>query len=194
MYAWTLCTEQDVRDIQTIPDTIPESWSTRVEGLIRQHTGLNRLGLAVVTFEDTRSGDDSTLMRIKKSPISTLNSLTISDYSVASTNIYVGEYFVQLKNGLTFTRGVRNVVINYDAGGGDVTEDITMAAAQMIVAISNYYGRQGADASLKWSTMMEDGRDHTRGGEAGPSKRMGLSAHLESIMLTTIKTHRIKIG
>jgi hypothetical protein len=192
MTAWELCTEQDVRDIQTIPVTIPETWSEMVEGMIRQHTGLNKLAITEATYTDTKSGDNSTFMRLKNSPITSVTSVTIDGVSVSLSDVYVGEYFIQLETGV-FTYGTRNVVIVYTAGGGTVTPDIRMAAAEMIVAIANYYGRAGADQSIKWATM-QDGNATKRGGEDSSTTQLGLPSHLRGIMRATIANNRIKIG
>lgn len=190
MTAWTLCSEQDVRDLQTMPATIPETWSEMVEGMIRQYTGLTMLGLDTDTFTQYLSGDNSTIIRLKKSPIIAVSSLTIDSVAVASADMYVGSYFVQLLNGSVFTYGTRNVIVTYTAGGGDISTDIRMSAAQMVVAVNNFYGRGGSDASIKWSTMT----DGERGGEDSATKNLGLSGHLESIMKATIKNKRIKIA
>jgi len=192
--AWTLCTEQDVRDIQTMPTTIPDSWSDMVEGLIRSFTGFSDLGNTSAEYTDCKSGDGTALLRTRHSPIIAVSSVTIDGAAVDADNLYVGEYFIELKNGLTFTRGIRNVEITYTAGEGTVPEDIRLAAATMIVAINNYDARGGADASLKFSTMVDDGRDHTRGGEASPVDRMGLVSHLKGIMRTTIYKRQLRIG
>lgn len=190
MTAWTLCSEQDVRDLQTMPATIPETWSEMVEGMIREHTGLTMLGLTEDTFTQYISGDNSNIIRVKKSPIVSVTSLTIDGVSVDSANMYIGSYSIQLLNGLVFTYGTRNVIVTYTAGSGSITTDIRMAAAQMIVAVNNYYGRGGSDASMKWSTMT----DGERGGEDSATKNLGLAGHLESIMKATIKNKRMKIA
>lgn len=190
MTAWTLCSEQDVRDLQTMPSTIPETWSEMVEGKIRTYTGLTMLGLTEDTFTQYLSGDNTSIIRLKKSPITAVTSLTIDGIAVASTDMYVGEYTVQLLGGSVFTYGTRNVIAVYTAGGGTVTPDIRMAAAQMVVAVNNFYGRGGVDASMKWSTMT----DGERGGEESASKKLGLSSHLEGIMKETITNKRIKIA
>lgn len=187
--AWDLCSEQDVRDIQTVPTTIPETWSEMVEGMIREHTGLTRLGLTEETYTDYISGDNTTLVRLRKRPVTGITSITIDGVSVDTSNILFGDYYVQLLSG-TFTYGVRNVVVTYTAGGGTVTSDIRMAAATMVVAVANFYGRAGSDQSIKWSSMT----DGERGGESSPSARLGLADHLNSIMRSMIKNRSIKIA
>ena len=186
--AWTLCTEQDARDIQTLPEIIPESWSDFVEGMIREHIGQTRLGLPTSSFTEYISGDNTTLIRLKNAPIIAVSSLTVTGVAVASADMYVGSYYVQLLEG-SFTLGTRNVIISYTAGGGTVSADVQLAAAMMVVAMNNYYGRYGADASLKWATP-EDGQ---RAGEATDGK-LGLAGHLRSIMQATILDRKIKIA
>lgn len=186
MTAWTLCTEQDVRDIQTMPSTIPESWSEMVEGMIREHTGLTKLGLTSEEFTEYRSGDNSTFLRLKNSPVQSVSSLTIDGVAVSSTDYVVGTYYVQLLSGV-FSYGVRNVVITYSAGDGEVDPDIRLAASMMLVAVNNYFGRGGADASIKWTTLSGS----EKGGE---QSKLGLADHLNGIMKATIRQKRIKIG
>ena len=192
--AWTFCTEQDVRDIQVMPATIPDSWSDDSEGLIREYTGYNNLGLTSTEYTEVKSGDGATLLRMRHSPIIAVTAVSVNDVAVDLANVYVGEYFIELKNGLSFTHGVRNVSVTYTAGEGEITTDIKTACIMMIVAYNNYYSRGGADASLKFSTMLDDGRDHTRGGESSPVDRMGFASHLEGIMRTIIKKRKLKIG
>jgi len=162
-----------------------------VEGMIREFIGRPQLGLTTTSFTETKSGDGSTWMRLKHTPIVAVSQILVSDVAVDADNIYVGEYYVQLKNNLSFTRGVRNVDITYTAGSGDVTADIRLAAATMIVAINNFYGRQGSDSSLKWSTMT-DSKD--KGGEPSPDKNLGLASHLDGIMKSMIKKKTLKIA
>lgn len=189
--AWELCTEQDVRDIQTMPSTIPETWSEMVEGMVRQHTGLNKLGVTSASYTDTKSGDNSTFMRLRNSPLIAVASVTIDGVAVSSDYIYAGEYFIQLTEGKVFTYGTRNVVVVYTAGEGTITPDVRLASAQMVAAVANYYGRAGADQSIKWST----GTDPTeRGGEDSSTTKLGLSSHLRGIMTATIFNKKIKIG
>jgi hypothetical protein len=164
-----------------------------VEGMIREYVGQSRLALPSSEFTDYISGDNTTLLRLRNSPVIAVSSVVVSSTAITSANLYTGAYYIQLLEG-TFTKGVRNVVVTYTAGGGTVTPDVRMAAAMMIVAVNNYYGRGGSDASLKWSTMMDDGRDHQRGGEDSPVKRMGLAAHLRGIMSTVINQKRFRIA
>ena len=186
--AWTLCTEQDARDIQTLPEIIPDSWSDFVEGMIREHIGQTQLGLPTTSFTEYISGDNTTLIRLKNAPIIAVSSLTVTGVAVASADMYVGSYYVQLLEG-SFTLGTRNVIISYTAGGGTVSADVQLSAAMMIVAMSNYYGRYGADTSIKWATS-----DGQRAGEETGNEKLGLSGHLRAIMRSTILDRKIKIA
>lgn len=189
--AWEICTEQDVRDIQTVPEIVPETWSTMVEGLVRNYTGYNKLGVAVAEYTDTKSGDNSSFMRLRNAPVDSITSVTIDSVSVGSDYIYTGEYFVQLTDGKVFTYGTRNVVVVYQAGSLIVPDDIRMAAATMIVAVANFYGRGGADQSIKWST---GDSQNAQTGEDSPSSKLGLASHLQGIMRTMITSRKVKIG
>lgn len=195
MSAWTFCSKQDVTDINTVAEaSLLDSWSESAEGMIREHLGQSHFGLSEETFVEYRNGDGSYRMRLRHAPVASVASVVVDGVVIGASDYYVGFNFIELLDGLLFTSGVRNVVITYNAGGGEITPDVRLCAATMLVAFYNYYGRSGADASLKWSTMMDDGRDHTRAGEAGPGKRVGFLGHLNTIMQATLRARRIKIA
>ena len=174
--AWTLCSKEDVLNIQPIPKSeLEDSWSEVVEALIRQHLGTPYLGSTQEITGEKHNGDGTQYMRVKSPPISAVSAIRINGASLLATDFVVHNNYIQLVYE-TFPRGNLNVEIDYTSGSTNIDPVTKLAASSMIVTIFNYKKRFGADASIKWSNPDKEK------GESTPNQDLGLTEHLTSIM------------
>lgn len=186
--AWTLCSKEDVIDFHPVTATeLKDSWSVLVEGLIREHINWLRLGLSelVVTAEEL-SGNGTAYLYPKQRPLVSVQSLVVNGRALDSAAYAVFPGYVQLRGEHVFPQGNLNVVISYTAGPGTVPDEVRLAAVSMIIAALNYKKRQGADASLRWSSA------ETKAGEENPNTQIGFSSHLVQIMKRILKRNRVR--
>ncbi len=205
--AWTLCKRDDVRSIHPISEAeLQDLWGDAVEAMIRRHLGEPYLGLSQ-SLTELYSGDGSTVLMVKYPPISSVTSLIIDDFEMPTGSYIFTESTVQLLGplepadgmaysdyGPSFTDGSLNVELTYLSGRGLNTDGIIddpiirLTAASMIVAIAQYKGRAGADASIKWGAA--DQKD----GEPSPVLNAGLTSHLNTIMKRMLRRTHVRIS
>ena len=192
--AWTLCKKDDVRSIHPISETdLQDLWSEAVEALIRRHLGEPYLGVSQALSE-LYSGDGSSVILLKHPPVIAVSLVTISDWIVPAEYYIVTPTSIQLLDELTFDDGNLNVSVDYTSGGGLTTDGIIddpiirLTAASMVVAIAQYKGRAGADASIKWGSA--DQKD----GEPSPTFNAGLTSHLNTIMKRMLRRSHLRIS
>lgn len=182
---WTLCEKTDVVAITPILEaSLKDEWSEMVEDLIRQHMRLPNLGLSVVITNEYHNGDGSKILKVKAPPIVSVQAVKIEGSAMASGDYVVFGNFIKLRYS-SFPVGDLNVTINYTSGSTSVPGQVRLCAASMIVAINNYYGRGGADASLKWADPEK------KAGEDDPNSKVGLTSHLDRIMKRTLRRGRV---
>ncbi len=192
--SWTLCSKADIISIHPISETaLPDLWSDAVEQMIREHLSQPNLGASQFNVDELYSGDGTPVLSIRHLPIISVTSLSIDDVDVPPADYVVNKTTVQLLGDFAFTEGNQNVSISYVSGGG-VDENglitdpiIRLTAAAMIVAIANYKGRAGADASLKWGSAEQ------KEGNPTPTFDVGLTSHLHKIMKNMLRRSRLRI-
>jgi hypothetical protein len=113
--------------------------------------------------------------------------LRVDGLSLTASDYVVFDNFVQLKVE-TFPVGSVNVEIDYTSGVEEVDQVVRLTAVAMIIAIINYEGRKGADASLKW------GQAENKVGETSPNMNVGLTSHLTTIMKRMLRRDRLLMG
>jgi len=186
--AWTLCSKQDVAVLHHIEVTsLQDAWSEMVEGLISEYMGSPAI-VQDTTYTETFDGDGKDIITVRRPPIKTVTSVSFSGTSISSGDYEVGDTIIKLLYYGT-PAGSRNVEVVYVSGySDDVPASVRLAAAAMIAAISNHYGRFGADTSLKWADVQDTRTSNT------PTKAGGLITHLESIMKSIIRRNKIRVG
>ena len=125
--------------------------------MIRRHLGNPNLGTTKVVNNEAYSGDDSMIRRLKQPPVLSVESLRINGVPVQLDEYMVISNGIQLKYQV-FSEGTLNVLVSYtsgtyldpDTGLSNIDPVVRLCAAAMIVAILQYRGRAGADASIKW--------------------------------------------
>jgi hypothetical protein len=186
--AWTLASKQDVIDLHPIPEShLKDIWSETVEALIRQHKSNSNLGAPVEITSEVHSGDGSRVLFVRKPPMTAVQDLRVDGLSLTASDYVVFDNFVQLKVE-TFPVGSVNVEIDYTSGVEEVDQVVRLTAVAMIIAIINYEGRKGADASLKW------GQAENKVGETSPNMNVGLTSHLTTIMKRMLRRDRLLMG
>jgi hypothetical protein len=186
--AWTFCTKDEVSVLHPISETVlKDEWSDYVEGLIREYLEEPYLGLSQAVENEYHDGDGTVLLRVKKPPIISVESILINDVSLLTSDYVVFESYVQLK-AQVFPEGNLNVVISYTSGSTTVSFSVQLTAIAMIVAIANYWGRGGADTSLKWSSGDQ------KAGEESANKQIGLASHLMGIMKKMLRRPYIRFS
>lgn len=185
---WSLATKQDVVDLVPGCETeLKDSWSEMVEALIRQYMGEDILGDVETITDEEHSGDGTSILVPRKQPIVSVTSLSVAGAALTAADYAVFGNYIQLRNGMVFTRGVLNVKLTYVAGDMDVDPTVRLCATAMLVAMLNYKRRGGADGSVKW------GATETRAGEETPNQNIGLTSHLDRIMKRTLRRRRARI-
>lgn len=185
--AWTLCTKQDVINIQPCrEEELLEQWSDMVEAMIRAYKGTPYLGATQAITDEFHSGSGNTVLKVRCPPIQSVSSLTVNEIALDADEYVVFPTYVQLRYD-TFLSGILNIKVSYVSGSTTVDPTVNLAAAAMIIAILNYYRRMGADSSLKWG----DPRD--KQGEEGPNLNIGLTSHLQAIMKRTIRKTKARM-
>lgn len=174
--AWTLCTKEDIANLHPIPAaSLKDDWSSLVEALIREHMETPYLGLLEAVVDEYHDGDGTVFLRVKNPPIYSVESVRINNVLLLSSDYVVFGSYIQLKSQI-FPKGNLNVVISYTSGSTQVSYSVKLAAVSMVVALANYWGRAGADASLKWSSGDQ------KAGEESANRNLGLTSHLKGIM------------
>jgi len=107
----------------------------------------------VQQYSERRSGNNSDLMMMRNIPIQTVNQVVIDGVSIPRETTYgagaapgPGFYFDDLMVGLvgyTFTRGRRNVLIDYTAGFLTVPAAIEQACIDLVVRKMKMRHREG---------------------------------------------------
>jgi len=184
---WTLCTKDDIMAFHPIPVAeIRDEWSDMVEGLIREHLGQEYLGLNQVITDEWHSGDGTNILKVRHSPIVSVESVSVNDAVLTASDYVVFTGFIQLK-AQTFPVGTLNVKVSYTSGSSDMDPIVRLAATTMVIAIINYRKRAGADSSLRWSSTDQ------KTGEESPNSTLGLVGHLKSIMKGVLKRPGLKV-
>lgn len=185
--AWTLCSKDDVTNLFPIAEAdLKDDWSMMVEAMIRQYMGQPSLGEIDIVVNDYYDGDGTALLRLRKTPIMSIQSLSIDGLTLSSGDYVVYPTHVVLLYH-TFTKGRMNILVSYTAGTTSVDPVVRLAATSMIIAMINYQRKAGSDASLKW------GVDNTKVGEPSPNVNIGLGTHLNKIMKNILKRPRVMV-
>jgi hypothetical protein len=185
--AWILCSKKDVTSIHPIAEAdILDEWSDFVEDLIRDHMGQPYLGTTEDVVDEYHNGSGSVLLNVRKPPIVSVNSLTVSEITLSPSDYIVFGSYIQLKN-MVFPVGNLNVAISYTSGSLVIKPTVRLTAAAMIVALINYKKRFGADTSIKWGNVDQ------KGGEESPNQQIGLADHLKTIMKRFLKRDRLRV-
>lgn len=183
--AWEIVTKQEVRSVHPMDVTeMPDLWSEMVEALIRQHLSSPNLGKPASVTE-VHSGDGTSMLLVKSPPIDSVTSITVAQATLTSADYVVFPNHIQLKHQV-FPEGNLNVEVTY-VSGGTVDPTVKLAAVAMIAAIANYQGRHGADASMKWANV-----DQQMAGEETPTRNIGLTSHLKTIMKRVLRRNRVR--
>lgn len=186
--SWTICSKDDVMEWHPIAEAdLRDSWSEVVEGLIREYHGSPYIGDPTAIVDEYHNGDDTNTLIPNKPPIVSVQSLSINGLSLQSSDYVVKKTIIQLIN-QTFPEGVGNVVISYTSGpdAADIPQSDRLGAIAMIIAIANYYGRAGADSSIKMASQ------RVKEGERTPNVNVGLILHLKAIMHGILKKNKVR--
>ena len=185
--AWTFCTKEDVVSLYPIQTTeLKDSWSEMAEGLIRDYLGQKYLGDTEIITNEISSGDGSPIIYVKYPPIYSVQSVVVGGLQLSPDEYVVEKNYIHLRY-VTAPMGNLNVVVNYTSGKLDVSENVRLCAATMIVAMVNYKRRFGSDGSLKW------GQAEQRAGENDANTSIGLMGHLQAIMKETLKRPKVMV-
>lgn len=184
--AWLLCSKQDVINIHPCQDEdLKDQWSEMIEGMIRQHMGTPYLGEEEVISEELHCGDGTSILGVRKPPIVSVSEVKVNTLALTAADYVVFNSYIQLRYE-TFPTGTLNVSISYTSGGLNISPQVRLCAAAMVVAIVNYNRRMGADASIKW------GETERKTGEETPNLNVGLTSHLITIMKRTLRRPKIR--
>jgi hypothetical protein len=184
--AWKLCSKEEVILIHPYPVAdLKDFWSEVVETLIREHMGSPHLGQSTVITNETHSGDNTTILIVRKPPIISVEALRISATAMVSTGYVVFQNHIQLV-AQRFPEGTLNVQVDYTSGDLTVSPTVKLTAAAMIAAMINYRERYGADSTMKW------GSGDQESGETTPNLNVGLTSHLRTIMRRMLRRERIR--
>ena len=193
--AWSLCSKKDVISIHPVQELVLQDfWSDSVESMIRRHLGNPNLGTTKVVTNEAYSGDDSLILRLKQPPVLSVESLRINGVPVQPDEYVVIPNGIQLKYQV-FSEGTLNVLVSYtsgtymdpDTGVGNIDPVVRLCAAAMIVAILQYRGRAGADASIKWSNAEQ------KEGSNDANMDIGLVDNLTKIMRRLLRRNSLRI-
>lgn len=185
--AWTLCSKEEVQDLHSVAALeLKDVYSEWVEQLIRNHLHEPNLGKSEVVTGEILSGDGTSILRVRKPKIISVESLIINGGTLSTSDYVVFPTYIELRN-MVFPAGSLNVTIDYTSGG-DFDSSVTLCATTMIAAIVNYAKRNGADMSIKWSNAEQ------RGAGTTPNMSIGLADHLNGIMKSFLQRSRVRLG
>ena len=193
--SWSLCTKQDVLSIHpTQENVLQDFWSDAVESMIRLHLGNPSLGLTETVTDELHDGANTALLILHRPPVLSVQKVLVLGSEVSPSNYRIFPNGIELLTGY-FPEGHLNVSVSYTNGSvvdpltGISTVDplIRLTAAAMIVAIVNYRGRAGADASIKW------GQAQVKEGSPSGNSDGGLTSHLQNIMRRMLPHARIRV-
>jgi len=185
--AWSLCSRDDVISLYKIDEaSIQDFWSETAEAMIREHIHAPFLGETAVTVVEYHSGDGTSVLPINAPPLDSLTSILIDGVAISLSDVILFDSYVSHKYE-TFPAGVNNILVTYKSGGTVVPKHISLTCALMIAAIAAYEGRAGTDGSLKYADL-----PNYLGGETA-NRNMGLVAHLQGIMVSSLKRYRLRI-
>lgn len=188
--AWEICTKEDVKSLYpTLEADLLDIHSNIVEDLIREYMGAPHLGTSVAITDEYHNGDGGDVITVFKPPIVSVQSVTISDALIPTSDYVVTDHTIQLLYD-TFEEGRANVVLDYTSGSGTVPGSARMAAIAMVIALLNYKGRYGADGSIVWGVPAETRQE---GGERSPVFNIGLISHLKRIMVGMLKREKVRV-
>lgn len=193
---WTVATKEDVISLFSIDiESLKDQWSMFAESFLLEYLGKDDVTDITTTtnFVEYISGTDGRVL-LADYPINTLNSIIINEVSHSVTNYTTIGRELIAKEVITvpdeyeiFPKGYRNIVIDYDTSVPD-QKIYKFAVVTMIIAMMNYEGRKGADATLEWSTVPTE-----FGGTTG-NQNLGLIGHLNTILNELIgKKGKVKI-
>lgn len=188
--AWTFCEKEDVTSIYPINVAeLEDRHSDFVEAMILQYKGNPYIGSPVTVTDEYHNGDNTDILQVKKPPIISVSSLSISDAVLLPADYVVFPYYIQLK-AQRFPRGRLNVKVTYESGvaAGNIDPQVSFCAALMIEAIINHRSRLGADDSVKFN------RDVEKMYGAGVSTlSIGLVNHLRGIMHALLRRDKVRV-
>lgn len=193
---WEYCSKSDVASYTGFSeDKLKDSWSSVVEGLIDEHTGLHYGD--VTQYTESYDGNGSDMLALVHRPIVSVASLSIDDVSIGSTEYVVySSGYIRLVSGspsgalekalgstsARFPVGEQNIDIVYTAHSSTVPAYVRLAAILMVSEMAMVAERAGADGSLAVSRAVQ------RAGESERSYRRSfdISGRLRAILSNTI--------
>lgn len=189
--AWTLCSKDDVLSIHpTNTNALKDFWSDAVEAMIRGHLGMPYLGRQVQVTGEKHDGGVNTIV-LRRPPVLSVIGVYVDGMPVPQGWWFLDGNAIRTRSGI-FPPGEGNIEVDYLSGSvtpEDIDPIIRLTAATMIVAILNYRGRMGADASLRFA--VDSG---TKEGEATPNVNIGLTSHLHAIMRRMLRRHTLRVA